>query len=91
MGRAPNLSIKISDLVVHDHHWTLERLAEVVLHCLECFGVARTLFASDFPVAGLHASFDEVYDAFKAIASQLSADEQRPPFFANAGAPLSAR
>jgi predicted TIM-barrel fold metal-dependent hydrolase len=84
LGRAPNVSIKISDLVAYDHHWTLESLTEVVLHCLECFGTARAMFASDFPVAGLHASFDEVYDAFKAIASQLSADEQRALFFANA-------
>jgi predicted TIM-barrel fold metal-dependent hydrolase len=84
LGRAPNASIKISDLVAYDHHWTLESLGEVVLHCLKCFGTARAMFASDFPVAGLHASFDEVYGAFKAIASQLSADEQRALFFANA-------
>jgi predicted TIM-barrel fold metal-dependent hydrolase len=84
IGRAPNVSIKISDLVAYDHHWTLDSLAEVVLHCLDCFGTARAMFASDFPVAGLHASFDEVYDAFKAITSQLSADEQRALFFANA-------
>ncbi|MCP3476835.1 amidohydrolase family protein [Bradyrhizobium sp. CCGUVB1N3] len=84
LGRAPNVSIKISDLVAYDHHWTLESLAEVVLHCLECFGVARAMFASDFPVARLHASFDEVYEAFKTIVSQLSADEQTALFFANA-------
>jgi predicted TIM-barrel fold metal-dependent hydrolase len=84
LGRAPNVSIKMSDLVAYDHHWTLESLAEVAFHCLECFGTARAMFASDFPVAGLHASFDDVYDAFKAIASQLSADEQRALFFANA-------
>ena len=64
--------------------WTLESLSAVTLHCLDCFGAERSLFASDFPVAGLHASFDEVYDAFKAIASELSADEQRVLFFANA-------
>jgi predicted TIM-barrel fold metal-dependent hydrolase len=84
LGRAPNVSVKISDLVAYDHRWTLESLTEVVLHCLKCFGTARAMFASDFPVAGLHASFDEVYGAFKAIASQLSADEQRALFFANA-------
>jgi predicted TIM-barrel fold metal-dependent hydrolase len=84
LGHAPNVSVKISDLVAYDHHWTLDSLADVVLHCLECFGTARAMFASDFPVAGLHASFDEVYGAFKVIASQLSADEQRALFFANA-------
>jgi predicted TIM-barrel fold metal-dependent hydrolase len=86
LGRVPNVSIKISDLVVHDHHWTLERLAEVVIHCLECFSVARR--CQRLPGRGAP---DEVYDAFKAITSQLSADEQRALFFANAGAPLSAR
>jgi predicted TIM-barrel fold metal-dependent hydrolase len=42
------------------------------------------MFASDFPVAGLHATFDEVYDSFKAIASEFSEDEQRALFFDNA-------
>ncbi|MBV8918423.1 amidohydrolase family protein [Bradyrhizobium sp.] len=84
LGRAPNVTIKISDLVAYDHDWTLDSLAEVVLHCLACFGTARAMFASDFPVAGLHASFDEVYGAFKTIASGLTADEQSALFFANA-------
>ena len=42
------------------------------------------MFGSDFPVAGLNASFDDVFGAFKAIASEFSADEQRALFFDNA-------
>ena len=84
LARAPNVCVKISDLVAYDQNWTLESLSEVTLHCLECFGADRAMFASDFPVAGLHASFDEAYDAFKAIASQFSVDEQHALFFANA-------
>jgi predicted TIM-barrel fold metal-dependent hydrolase len=56
----------------------------VIEHCLDCFGPARAMFASDFPVAGLHASFDEVYQVFRAVASKLSYDEQRVLFFATA-------
>jgi predicted TIM-barrel fold metal-dependent hydrolase len=42
------------------------------------------MFASDFPVAGLHASFDDVYRSFKTITAQLSTDEQHALFFATA-------
>jgi len=56
----------------------------VVLHCIDCFGSGRAMFGSDFPVAGLHASFDDIYDGFKTIAADLSADEQTALFFGNA-------
>jgi predicted TIM-barrel fold metal-dependent hydrolase len=84
LGSEPNLRLKISDLVAYDNKWTLESLQPVIEHCLDCFGPARAMFASDFPVAGLHASFDEVYQVFRAVASKLSYDEQRVLFFATA-------
>jgi predicted TIM-barrel fold metal-dependent hydrolase len=84
LAHSPNVSIKISDLVAYDHDWTLDSLRRVVLHCIDCFGTKRALFASDFPVAGMHASFDEIYEGFKTIVSEFSDDEQRALFFANA-------
>jgi predicted TIM-barrel fold metal-dependent hydrolase len=84
LGAAPNVAVKISDLVAYDHNWTVGSLRPVVLHCIECFGVERSMFASDFPVASLHASFDEVYESFKTIVAEFSADEQRALFFGTA-------
>ncbi|MBB3646520.1 putative TIM-barrel fold metal-dependent hydrolase [Rhizobium sp. BK619] len=84
LGGAPNVRVKISDLVAYDHAWTLESLRPVIEHCLDCFSPARAMFASDFPVAGLHASFDEVYQVFRTVAAELSLDEQRALFFATA-------
>jgi predicted TIM-barrel fold metal-dependent hydrolase len=84
LAQASNVSIKISDLVAYDRHWTLDSLRRVVLTCIDCFGTQRALFASDFPVAGMHASFDEIYEGFKTIVSEFSSDEQRALFFANA-------
>ena len=81
LSRQQNVAIKISDLVAYDHDWTLDSLTPVIMHCIDCFGPESAMFASDFPVAGLHASFDEVYDSFKTIVSSLSADEQRSLFF----------
>ncbi|MGY5810968.1 amidohydrolase family protein [Rhizobium sp. LEGMi198b] len=83
-GNEPNVRLKISDLVAYDSGWTLESLRPVIEHCLDCFGPTRSMFASDFPVAGLYASFDEVYRAFRTVASQFSLDEQRALFFATA-------
>ena len=39
---------------------------------------------ADFPVTGLHASFDEAYAVFRAAAAPLSLDEQRALFFTTA-------
>jgi predicted TIM-barrel fold metal-dependent hydrolase len=84
LGREPNVHLKISDLVAYDHHWTPESLRAVVLACLDAFGPARSLFASDFPVAGLHAAFDHVWDGFKAFTADLTPAEQRALFHDNA-------
>lgn len=84
LSRRENVAIKISDLVAYDHDWTLDSLRAVVMHCIDCFGPERAMFASDFPVAGLHASFDEVYDCFKEITAGFSEAEQRALFFGTA-------
>lgn len=84
LGREPNVRLKISDLVAYDNDWTPESLAPVIEHCLDCFGPSRAMFASDFPVAGLHASFDEIYHVFRRLAAALSLDEQQALFFTTA-------
>lgn len=81
LARRENVAIKISDLVAYDHDWTLDSLRAVIMHCIDCFGPGRAMFGSDFPVAGLHASFDDVYDAFKTITVGFSEAEQRALFF----------
>ena len=84
LAQAPNVVIKISDPVAYDHDWTQVSLAPVIWHCIDCFGPDRAMFASDFPVAGLHASFSGLYDAFRTIVTDLSPDEQRALFFSTA-------
>ncbi len=84
LGRRPNVAVKISDLVAYDPHWTPDSIRPIVMHCIESFGVERAMFGSDFPVAALHASFDDVYETFKAIVADLSASEQALLFHGNA-------
>ena len=84
--RSPTSSIKISNLGAYDPQWTYESLREVTLWCIECFGPGRSLFASDYPVARLQMTYDEVYGTFKRIAADFTPDgaaravpRQRPP------------
>lgn len=84
LAAPPNVRIKISDLVAYDHDWTLESLRPVVLECIEAFGTERALFASDFPVAGLHATYDQLFGSFKTIVADLTPAEQRRLFHDNA-------
>jgi predicted TIM-barrel fold metal-dependent hydrolase len=84
LGSAPNVNIKISALTAYDPSPTPESLRDVALHCIECFGVDRSMFGSDFPVGRLWTSFDAIFDGFKAIVRDFSEVEQSALFHDNA-------
>ncbi len=84
LAERPNVWLKISDLVAYDHDWTFASLRPVVLDCIEAFGTDRAMFASDFPVAGLHAGYVEMYDVFATITADLAEADQRRLFAGNA-------
>ena len=84
LGSEPNIKIKISALTAYDPSPTAESLRTVALHCIECFGVDRAMFGSDFPVGRLWTSFDAIFDGFKAIVLDFSQDEQSALFHDNA-------
>ena len=58
LAACPNAAVKISGL------GNVEHKREVVLDAIELFGTGRALFASNFPVDGLRATFDQVYSTF---------------------------
>ncbi|HZZ63677.1 MAG TPA: amidohydrolase family protein [Roseiarcus sp.] len=84
LGSLPNVSVKISALTAYDPHPTLESLRDVVLHCIDCFGVDRSMFGSDFPVGRLWTTFDAILEGFKSIVRDFSEAEQRALFSDNA-------
>jgi predicted TIM-barrel fold metal-dependent hydrolase len=51
---------------------------------IEIFGAPRCMFASNFPVDGLCATFDAIFSGFKAIVRDLPAVDQRGLFHDNA-------
>ena len=84
LGAAPNVMIKISALTAYDPSPTPESLREVALHCIDCFGIDRSMFGGDFPVGRLWTSFDAIFDGFKAIVREFSDAEQSALFHDNA-------
>ncbi len=79
-----NVALKISGLSMFDHQWTLESFRPYVLESIDCFGVERCMFASNFPIDGLHAQYDTLWRAYAQIVAGASANEREQLFRSNA-------
>jgi len=86
LAQCPNVSVKISGLGQPGRRWTAEENRPVVLTTLELFGIERCMFASNFPVDSLCATFDEIYNGFFDIVADLPSADQRRLFHDNARA-----
>lgn len=84
LAEAPNVHLKISCLCLPNGPWTLESNRPIVLEAIEIFGVERCMFASNYPVDGLRASYDLIYDSFKTIVADFTRTEQDQLFSRNA-------
>ena len=78
LAACPNAAVKISGL------GNVEHKREVVLAAIELFGTGRAMFASNFPVDGLRASFDQVYSSFNQLTISFSESERHALFHDNA-------
>jgi predicted TIM-barrel fold metal-dependent hydrolase len=78
LAACANVAVKISGL------GNVQRKREVILAAIELFGAARAMFASNFPVDSLRASFDRIYTDFSLITQDLSLAERRALFHDNA-------
>jgi predicted TIM-barrel fold metal-dependent hydrolase len=81
---APNVAVKISGVGQPGRAWTVEANGPIVRDVIRIFGVERCLFASNFPVDSLCASFDTIFSGFKAIVADLDPADQRRLFHDNA-------
>ncbi len=78
---------KLSGMVTEADHaaWTPDDLRPYVEHVMDCFGVERVMFGSDWPVCLLAGSYDRVIDALETILQpQLTPPSERALFGENA-------
>jgi predicted TIM-barrel fold metal-dependent hydrolase len=84
LASCPNAMIKVSGLGLRGQPWTVDANRTIVLKAIEAFSPARAMFASNFPVDSLCASFDTIFTGFRTIVSDFSASEQLALFHDNA-------
>jgi predicted TIM-barrel fold metal-dependent hydrolase len=80
-----NVVCKVSGIVASARpKWTADDLAPFVNHVLESFGPNRVMFAGDWPVCTLRATFRQWVEALRSIVRNRSAENQRKLFHDNA-------
>lgn len=84
LSQAANVACKISGLGMGNWTWTTEEIRPYVEEAIAAFGVERCMFASNFPVDKLFASYDAIFDSFKEIAKTFAESERSALFHDNA-------
>jgi len=76
-----NVICKLSGLAMPLGSMDAAAFAPWIEHAIEIFGVDRCMFASNFPVDGMHGTFDQLFTAYATLTSGLDA-ESRDKLFA---------
>jgi predicted TIM-barrel fold metal-dependent hydrolase len=84
LASQPNVHIKLSEFGLKDSPWRYEDNRVVVLTALEIFGPQRCMFASNFPVASLRASYDTLADGMAQMLAPMGRAVQEAVFADNA-------
>ena len=86
LAQRKNVVCKVSGIVVQcaGRKWTANDLAPVINHTLAVFGPERVLFAGNWPVCTLAATYRQWVDALKEIVRQRPLAQQRRLFHDNA-------
>jgi predicted TIM-barrel fold metal-dependent hydrolase len=84
LAACENTALKLSGFTMFDHRWTLESVRPYVLEAIDAFGTARCMFASNFPIDGLHATYTALWSAYAEVVSGASTTEREQLFMKNA-------
>jgi L-fuconolactonase len=79
-----NVLCKLSGLAMPLGSMSVDVQAPWLEYAIEAFGVDRCLFASNFPVDGMHGTFDQLYEAYSALTAGLDDDARDKLFAGNA-------
>jgi predicted TIM-barrel fold metal-dependent hydrolase len=84
LAACPNVAVKISGLAMFDHQWSVESFRPYVLETIDTFGCERAMFASNFPVDRLFATYEGLWNAYASIVKDLSDIEKEALVKSNA-------
>jgi predicted TIM-barrel fold metal-dependent hydrolase len=84
LSRQSNVAVKISGIGQRGTAWTADANRGIVRTVIDLFGIERCMFASNFPVDSLCATFATIFDGFREIVSDVPLADQRALFRDNA-------
>ena len=85
LAGAPNVAVKLSGIGLgRGTPWRAQENAPLILALIELFGFERCMFASNFPVDSVCASFEIIYGGFEASVRHLPGHQRRALFHDNA-------
>jgi predicted TIM-barrel fold metal-dependent hydrolase len=79
-----NVTCKLSGLAMPLQSMDAAAFAPWVHHAIERFGADRCMFASNFPVDGMHGTFDDLYGAYDELTADLDESTRDQLFAGNA-------
>ncbi len=80
-GLGDNIHCKLSGLAMPLGGMAVEAYRPWIDHAIDIFGVDRCMFASNFPVDGLHGTWNQLYTTFAELTDGLD-DTSRDKLFA---------
>ena len=82
----PNVYCKFSSLATEADHenWTLDDIRPYADRIIECFGIDRLIYASDWPVSSLAADIPTCVSTMLEIMKDFTRDELQKVFHHNA-------
>ena len=86
LAREPNVWVKVSEFGLKDRAWDYDENHRVVLDAIAIFGIGRSVFASNFPVASLRIGYDALVEAMSRMLAGFSAEDRDRFFWKNAAA-----
>jgi predicted TIM-barrel fold metal-dependent hydrolase len=84
IAQCPNVFVKISGIGEAGGRWSIDANRQVVRETIGMFGTGRCMFASNYPVDSVCASFEEIFVGFAAMVADLSEEDKRRLFCDNA-------
>ncbi len=86
LAREPNVHVKVSEFGLRDRAWDYEENRRVVLDAIAIFGIERSVFATNFPVAGLRIGYGALVGALSRMLADRPAADRERFFWRNAAA-----
>jgi predicted TIM-barrel fold metal-dependent hydrolase len=84
LAKLPHVRMKVSGIGLPGLPWTVAQNRPVVEFLADVFGADRIMFASNFPVDSLTATYAEIYGGFVSITEDWGAADQLSAFAGNA-------